>query len=152
MLSFSKEKSSSPAPPPPPQHTVGTLSNALVSFSPDLPVIYAHILVLGSPRDSQILEDRGPVKRLIALCLRVEITQEIHKELTVLKSLFVPFRSNKEQEENATTFSGRFYTNCTQHGSVSGVILCAGALCCSFCLYQKGKRRKQDGRDHFKTR
>lgn len=51
----------------------------------------------------------------------IESTKEIHEELLVLESFFVPVRSNREGKVNAATFRGKFYTNLSQYGSISGV-------------------------------
>lgn len=87
-------------------------------------------------------------RSFIAPCLRVEITQETHKELIVLKSLFVPLRSNGEWGRNAAIFSGKFYTDFTQHGSVSGVCYVLLLLTVSI---RRAKGKSKMGRIIFKT-
>ena len=64
--------------------------------------------------------------------------------MLVLESLFVPLRSYRVElgggagAGNAATFSGEFYTDVTQHGSVSGV-RCVQAL---LCLHHTDKKAK----------
>ena len=64
--------------------------------------------------------------------------------MIVLESLFVPLRSYRVAlgggavAGNAATFSGEFYTDVTQHGSVSGV-RCVQAL---LCLHHTDKKAK----------
>jgi len=68
--------------------------------------------------------------------------------LIVLESLFVPLRSYRVElvagwgagavAGNAATFSGKFYTDVTQHGSVLGV-RCVQAL---LCLHHTDKQAR----------